>query len=91
MRLDRVEDALANGIALEAGGIPVRLVKPNWAKFEWPGEEKVASRASLVEGFARDPETPAGAAELLEIVAAIAKHANDPIALAALGRALGGH
>jgi tRNA-modifying protein YgfZ len=43
MRIDRVEDALANGIALEAGGISIRLVKPDWAKFEWPGEEKVAS------------------------------------------------
>ncbi|HET9175755.1 MAG TPA: folate-binding protein [Pseudolabrys sp.] len=43
MRLDRVEDALAKGIALEAGGISIRLVKPEWAKFEWPGEEKVAS------------------------------------------------
>jgi folate-binding protein YgfZ len=36
MRLDRIEDALANGIALEAGGIPIRLVKPDWAKFDWP-------------------------------------------------------
>jgi tRNA-modifying protein YgfZ len=43
MRLDRVEDVLAKGIALEAGGISIRLVKPDWAKFEWPGEEKVAS------------------------------------------------
>jgi folate-binding protein YgfZ len=43
MRLDRVEDALAKRIALEAGGISIRLVKPDWAKFEWPGEEKVAS------------------------------------------------
>jgi folate-binding protein YgfZ len=43
MRLDRVEDALASGIALEAGGIPIRMVKPEWAKFDWPGETKVAT------------------------------------------------
>jgi tRNA-modifying protein YgfZ len=43
MRLDRIEDALANGIALEAGGIPIRMVKPEWAKFDWPGETKAAT------------------------------------------------
>ena len=49
------------------------------------GVEWLEKANLVVEGFARDPETPAGAAELLEIVAAIARHANDPIALAALG------
>jgi folate-binding protein YgfZ len=43
MRLDRIADALAGGISLEAGGIPVRAVKPDWAKFDWPGESKVAT------------------------------------------------
>jgi folate-binding protein YgfZ len=43
MRLDRIEDALAGGIALEAGGIAIRVVKPDWAKFDWPGEAKVAT------------------------------------------------
>jgi len=43
MRLDRIADALADGISLEAGGIPVRAVKPDWAKFDWPGESKVAT------------------------------------------------
>jgi len=43
MRLDRIEDALAGGIALEAGGISIRTVKPDWAKFDWPGEAKVAT------------------------------------------------
>jgi tRNA-modifying protein YgfZ len=43
MRLDRVEGALAAGIPLEAGGIAVRVVKPGWAKFDWPGEAKVAT------------------------------------------------
>ena len=43
MRLDRIEDALTAGIALEAGGITIRAVKPDWAKFDWPGEAKVAT------------------------------------------------
>jgi hypothetical protein len=43
MRLDSIEDALASGISLEAGGIPIRTVKPEWAKFDWPGETKVAT------------------------------------------------
>jgi folate-binding protein YgfZ len=40
VRLDRVEDALAAGTALAAGGVPIRLVKPDWARFAWPGEAK---------------------------------------------------
>jgi hypothetical protein len=42
VRLDRVEDAFAAGTALSAGGIPIRLVKPDWARFAWPGEAKAA-------------------------------------------------
>ncbi|MEA2975061.1 MAG: tRNA-modifying protein YgfZ [Alphaproteobacteria bacterium] len=42
LRLDRVEDALAKGIALLAGGVAVRPVKPEWARFAWPGEIKAA-------------------------------------------------
>jgi folate-binding protein YgfZ len=38
LRLDRVADALAAGVPLEAGGIAIRLVKPDWARFAWPGE-----------------------------------------------------
>jgi folate-binding protein YgfZ len=41
MRLDRIEDALAAGTPLQAGGIAIRAVKPAWAKFDWPGEAKV--------------------------------------------------
>jgi tRNA-modifying protein YgfZ len=37
VRLDRVEEALAAGAALAAGGIPIRLVKPAWARFAFPG------------------------------------------------------
>jgi folate-binding Fe-S cluster repair protein YgfZ len=43
MRLDRVAEALAGGIPLEAGGITIRAVKPDWAKFNWPGETKAAT------------------------------------------------
>jgi tRNA-modifying protein YgfZ len=42
VRLDRVEDAFAAGTALSAGGIAIRLVKPDWARFAWPGEAKAA-------------------------------------------------
>ena len=41
LRLDRVDDALAAGTALMAGGIGLRLVKPAWARFAFPGEAKV--------------------------------------------------
>ena len=40
LRLDRVADALAAGQPLTAGGIAIRLVKPDWAKFPFPGEAK---------------------------------------------------
>jgi tRNA-modifying protein YgfZ len=43
VRLDRIEDALAAGQPLQAGGITIRAVKPAWAKFGWPGEAKVAT------------------------------------------------
>src|SRR5262245_6731083 len=42
LRLDRVEDALANGTALVAGGIELHVVKPRWARFAFPGEAKAA-------------------------------------------------
>jgi folate-binding protein YgfZ len=43
MRLDRVEDALTKKTTLEAGGVPIRAVKPSWATFDWPGEPKAVS------------------------------------------------
>ena len=43
LRLDRVADALAGGTPLDAGGIALRLMKPDWARFRWPGETKAAS------------------------------------------------
>jgi folate-binding protein YgfZ len=42
LRLDRVEDALTSATPLVAGGITVRLVKPAWARFAFPGEPKAA-------------------------------------------------
>jgi tRNA-modifying protein YgfZ len=42
LRLDRVAEALANGEALTSGDTPIRLVKPDWARFPFPGESKAA-------------------------------------------------
>jgi folate-binding protein YgfZ len=38
LRLDRVEDGLKAGEVLRAGNVAIRLVKPDWAKFPFPGE-----------------------------------------------------
>ena len=42
LRLDRAEDAIAAGHALVAGAVTLRLVKPDWARFAFPGEHKPA-------------------------------------------------
>src|SRR6516162_10401418 len=42
LRLDRAADALATGQPLVSGGVEIRLVKPAWAQFAWPGEAKAA-------------------------------------------------
>jgi len=42
LRLDRVDDALAAGATIAAGGVPLRLVKPGWARFAFPGGAKAA-------------------------------------------------
>jgi tRNA-modifying protein YgfZ len=42
LRLDRVADALSSGQQLLAGGAPIRLVKPDWARFAFPGDSKAA-------------------------------------------------
>lgn len=36
LRIDRVKDALDAGAAIEAGGVPVSVVIPSWAKFTYP-------------------------------------------------------
>jgi folate-binding Fe-S cluster repair protein YgfZ len=42
LRLDRVEDALAAGLPITAGDATLRLVKPDWARFGWPGEARAS-------------------------------------------------
>jgi hypothetical protein len=42
LRLDRVAEELAAGASLSAGGVPIRLVKPEWARFRFPGEATAA-------------------------------------------------
>jgi folate-binding protein YgfZ len=42
VRLDRVVDALSRGELLLAGGVPVRLSKPDWARFTFPEGSKAA-------------------------------------------------
>ena len=39
LRLDRVADARAAGTPLIAGGVPIEPRKPDWARFDWPGEQ----------------------------------------------------
>jgi len=41
LRLDRVADAMAQGTPISAGGIEIRLEKPDWARFRFPGEQDV--------------------------------------------------
>jgi hypothetical protein len=38
LRLDRVAEAMAEGVALTAAGVAVRPVKPDWAHFAFPGD-----------------------------------------------------
>ncbi|MBI4276193.1 MAG: folate-binding protein YgfZ [Rhizobiales bacterium] len=40
LRLDRAADALSAGEKLVAGGILITPVKPNWARFTFPGEAR---------------------------------------------------
>lgn len=42
LRLDRVGDAMAAGTPLIAGGVALRVIKPDWAKFAFPGDAKAA-------------------------------------------------
>jgi folate-binding protein YgfZ len=45
LRLDRVEEALAGGASLQAGGVALKLVKPAWARFAFPGDAASRSEA----------------------------------------------
>jgi len=42
VRLDRATEALAAGHKLSAGGVPITLRKPDWARFTMPGDAKAA-------------------------------------------------
>jgi folate-binding protein YgfZ len=41
LRLDRVDDGMKEGGKLSAGGVELRLVKPDWANFPFPGEKRL--------------------------------------------------
>jgi folate-binding protein YgfZ len=42
LHLGRIGDALASGQPIVSGGIALTPVKPDWARFGWPGEVKAA-------------------------------------------------
>jgi folate-binding protein YgfZ len=42
LRLDRVADAASRGEELRAGGVAIRPVKPEWARFAFPDGSKAA-------------------------------------------------
>jgi folate-binding protein YgfZ len=42
LRLDRAGEALAAGRPIMSGGRPITPVRPDWARFEWPGAAKAA-------------------------------------------------
>jgi folate-binding protein YgfZ len=42
LRLDRVTEAMSRGEPLNAGGVAIHLVKPDWAHFAFPGESEAA-------------------------------------------------
>jgi len=42
LRLDRIAEAFATGKPLMSGGMPLSVVKPDWAQFDWPHEAKAA-------------------------------------------------
>jgi folate-binding Fe-S cluster repair protein YgfZ len=43
VRLDRAAEALAAGETIRAGGLPVRLEKPDWITFPFPGEVRTSA------------------------------------------------
>jgi tRNA-modifying protein YgfZ len=49
IRLDRAAEAMAQGVPLAAGGVPVRLAKPDWARFAFPGDA-VSERETKAAG-----------------------------------------
>jgi tRNA-modifying protein YgfZ len=50
LRLDRVEEAIAAGIPLVSGDITLQLIKPDWARFRFPGSASSNAAASKAAG-----------------------------------------
>jgi len=50
LRLDRVAEAMTHGEPLNAGGTLIRLVKPDWARFLFPGETKATTGDAKATG-----------------------------------------
>ncbi len=50
LRLDRVADAISLGEPLSGGGVTIRLVKPDWAHFSFPGETAAAAGTPKAAG-----------------------------------------
>lgn len=46
LRLDRVDEALAGGASLQADGVALKLVKPAWTRFAFPGDAATGSEAA---------------------------------------------
>ena len=44
IRLDRAQDALAAGKTIAGGGLALRLRKPGWIRFPFPGEAVTQAR-----------------------------------------------
>jgi folate-binding protein YgfZ len=42
LRLDRVSDAMSRGEELSADGVAIHVIKPDWARFAFPGEAEAA-------------------------------------------------
>jgi tRNA-modifying protein YgfZ len=52
LRLDRVGEALVVGTPLMAGDVELRLVKPPWARFAFPGDAAPGSRSTAPDSQA---------------------------------------
>jgi len=50
LRLDRVEEAISAGTPLVSGDITLQLIKPDWARFQFPGSASSKAAASKVAG-----------------------------------------
>jgi hypothetical protein len=42
LRLDRVSEAMSRGEQLSASGVAIHVIKPEWARFAFPGEAEAA-------------------------------------------------